>query len=159
MPDMFQGLLLKFCICLLIFNQACGREKISKYKITPPESPGVEKNAYSENLDPKANLEQESQCIFKEEMPQQNIAYYGMQQNRSLMLQKINQQGLTREHAIQFGLANNPNLFAYFENLEIVMQVSSKEVCGKIQLFQRAHDFLMILKRRSIMGMIERLAF
>lgn len=61
----------------------------------------------------------EPQCAFQEEAPQQNIAYYGMHQNRSLMLQGINSEGLSREQAVQFALANNPDLFAYYENLEI----------------------------------------
>lgn len=126
MQHLVRGLSLISCICMLSLNQACGQEQRKKQKVVHRESSDVEEKVHGEHIDFDAKNEaqtaaivKEPQCAFQEEAPQQNIAYYGMHQNRSLMLQGIISEGLSREQAVQFALANNPDLFAYYENLEI----------------------------------------
>lgn len=56
---------------------------------------------------------------LKEHSPKQTVWRNGIGQIKSQLLQEIHQEGLTQEKAVQLALVNNPDLFAYYENLEL----------------------------------------
>ncbi len=112
-------------ISLCAFTQACGQaSKIKKHAIGQSSKLDDDHNPADGGIDEKnralsSPASIEAQCIFQEEEPPQNIAYYGVENVRNPLLQEIGRNGLSRELAVQFALVNNPDLFAYYENLEI----------------------------------------
>lgn len=57
--------------------------------------------------------------VIEERIPEKIVWREGVQKIKTNVLQEIQQGGLTQEKAIQLALVNNPELFAYYENLEL----------------------------------------
>jgi len=57
--------------------------------------------------------------VIEERIPEKIVWREGVEAIKAKLLQEIEQEGLTQEKAVQLALINNPNLFAYYENLEL----------------------------------------
>jgi cobalt-zinc-cadmium efflux system outer membrane protein len=57
--------------------------------------------------------------IIEERIPEKMVWREGAEEIKRQLLQEIQQEGLTQEKAVQLALVNNPDLFAYYENLEL----------------------------------------
>lgn len=57
--------------------------------------------------------------VIEERIPEKIVWREGVNEIKTHLLQEIQQEGLTQEKAVQLALINNPDLFAYYENLEL----------------------------------------
>ncbi len=57
--------------------------------------------------------------VIEERIPEKIVWREGVNEIKTQLLQKIQQEGLSQEKAVQLALINNPDLFAYYENLEL----------------------------------------
>lgn len=57
--------------------------------------------------------------VIEERIPEKIVWREGVNEIKTQLLQEIQQEGLTQEKAVQLALINNPDLFAYYENLEL----------------------------------------
>ncbi len=57
--------------------------------------------------------------VIEERISEKIVWRDGVEEIKRDLLQEIKQEGLTQEKAIQLALINNPDLFAYYENLEL----------------------------------------
>lgn len=57
--------------------------------------------------------------VIEERIPEKIVWREGAHEIKRNVLQEIQQEGLTQENAVQLALVNNPDLFAYYENLEL----------------------------------------
>ena len=57
--------------------------------------------------------------VIEERTSQQMVWREGVEEIKQQLLQEIQEKGLTQENGVQLALVNNPDLFAYYENLEI----------------------------------------
>ncbi len=55
--------------------------------------------------------------VIEERIPEKIVWREGAYEIKTQLLQEIQQEGLTQEKAVQLALINNPDLFAYYENL------------------------------------------
>jgi len=57
--------------------------------------------------------------VIEERIPEKIVWRKGAHEIKNQLLGEIQQEGLTQEKAVQLALINNPDLFAYYENLEL----------------------------------------
>src|SRR5579885_69817 len=57
--------------------------------------------------------------VIEERIPEKMFWKTGVEEIKICLLGEIQQEGLTQEKAIQLALVSNPDLFAYYENLEL----------------------------------------